>query len=737
MTKKNTSPEADRMHTPASPSVRARKRKAVRQPLPVAESDLPPPYSGSFPFINRELSWLKFNERVLHEAFSENNPLLERVRFYGIFTSNLDEFFMKRVGGLKRQVAAGIVSRKLSDQSPKEQLVSIRKAVLPLIQEQARCFQEALQPALRDEKIELLLWKELSEEERVSLAAYFSKNIFPALTPMALDPGHPFPFLSNLSTSLGVLVQHPDRPDEPLFARIKIPQFFSSWVPVSSTTTERTRLISLHELMVNNLETLFPGMIILDSMFFRVTRNADIERDEEDAEDLLEMITDELKQRRFANLVRLEHGPHPNERIMAILLDNLEISPEDIFELPMLLEYYDLKPLLELPRPTLKFASWKPVTPPALIDTESDIFSVIQSGDILVHHPYESFSASVERFIQSAVQDPDVITIKMTLYRTGKESPFVPLLIQAADAGKQVVCLVEVKAMFDEERNIYLAQELEKGGVHVVYGIVGLKTHCKTALVVRKERDSVRCYAHIGTGNYHAVTSKLYTDLGLLTCDPEITSDVVNLFHYLTGRSLFKEFRKLLVAPINMKQRFVEMIDREIAHHQSGNPSRIIAKMNSLADGDIIIKLYEASKAGVRVDLFVRGVCSLIPQHEGLSENIRVTSIIGRFLEHSRVFYFRNGAEDPLDGDFLIGSADWMTRNLQARVEAIVPLNDASLRARIWEFFEIMMNDTRQAWSMKADGSYIRVQESEGNELRGTQEALMLRAEQTGQRFTP
>lgn len=706
---------------------RRRKGETVKQPIPIPLENFSP---GEL--INRELGWLEFNRRVLAEATDERIPLLERLRFMAIFTQNLDEFFMKRVGGLKRQLAAGVLYRSPDGLTPFDQLSAIRERVLPLIHEQAKCFSERLKPLLAENNILLLDWNELTEAEQVFANEYFDRNIHPVLTPLAVDPGHPFPFLSNLSMSWGVTLRYPDG-DEKLFARVKIPTVLPQWIRLEGERKDHFRFVRLNEIIRANLPKLFSNMVILDEMLFRITRNADIERDEEDAEDLLEMIEDELRRRRFAKIVRLEHGEDPDPWVLQFLTNELELKEQDVYVLPGELDYTSLKMLSELNLPHLKYESWVPITPPVLQDEEVNIFNVIRNGDLLVHHPYESFGGSVEKFVRSAVDDKRVLAIKMTLYRTGDDSPFIPLLIRASESGKQVVCLVELKAYFDEERNILWAQALEKAGVHVVYGIVGLKTHAKTILVVRQEADGIMSYAHIGTGNYHSQTSRLYTDLGLFTCRKDITGDLVDLFHFLTGRSLKRDYQKLLVAPINMKERFLEMIEREIEHKLAGRPAQIIAKVNSLEDQVITKALYKASQAGVPIDLFVRGFCTLVPKVPGKSETIRVISIIGRFLEHSRMFYFRNGSEDPLEGRFFIGSADWMYRNLHARVEAIVPVEERSAREKCWEIFQIMLADERQSWEMRSDGTYTRREKLTEENYVGTHTRLMQLARQRAQ----
>lgn len=681
-------------------------------------------------FLNRDLGWLEFNRRVLHEAVDARTPLLERLRFLGIVTSNLDEFFMKRVGGLKRQVAAGLATKAHEGMTPKQLLAAIRQIVVPILSQQAQCFAQEILPALRGNGIYLLKWNELSDAEKAKANKYFRENVFPVLTPLAVDPGHPFPFLSNLSKSLGVVLSHPDR-DERLFARVKVPKAFPQWIAVHVEEGVLYRFVSLTELIVQNLSSLFPNMKILGVMPFRITRNADIERDEEDAEDLLEMIEEELRQRRFARIVRLEHGPKPDPWILQFLIEELDLSEDEIIEVPGELDYTDFKPVADIHVPKLKFEPWAAVIPAALADEDSNIFTAIRSNDILVHHPYESFSGSVEKFVWEAAVDPRVVAIKMTLYRTDKNSPFIQALVRAAEMGKQVVCLVELKARFDEERNIFWAQALESAGVHVVYGIVGLKTHAKMALVVRQDLDGLRSYVHIGTGNYHRGTAKLYSDFGLLTTRPDITEDVVELFHYLTGRSLKTNYKKLLVAPVSMKEKFLAMIEREIGNKKDGKPAHIIAKMNAFEEQAVGRALYKASAAGVDVDMIVRGFCVLRPRVPQLSERIRVISIIGRFLEHSRLYYFRNGAKDPLDGEFYLGSADWMYRNLNSRVEAIVPVEERALREKLWEVLQVLLNDQRQAWDMQADGSYMQRQPANEAQQIGSHAQLMKVARKT------
>ena len=695
--------------------------------IPLSEQDRAPAVRADYEeFFDRDLSWLEFNRRVLHEAIDARTPLLERVRFLGIFTSNLDEFFMKRVGTLKRRAAHGLRPKHADEMPAGMVLPRIRQQVTGMLTEQARCYAGVIRPALADQGIFLLTWSQLDEAERRWCTDYFRVNVFPVLTPLSVDPGHPFPFISNLSTSLGVVLRPPDR-DERSFARVKVPEVMPAWVRINGSgngSSGQYRFVSLLEIIRHNLEGLFPGMTIVDAMPFRITRDAEIElEDEAVAEDLRDLVEEEVRQRRFGQVVRLEHGPDPNPWMLRLLMGELKFSPQDVYELSGELDYKHLSVIADLDFPKLRFEPWVPRVPPALADEDSDIFSVIRAGDVLVHHPYESFNASVQRLVEAAAADPNVLAIKMTVYRTGDDSPFIRTLIRAAEAGKQVVCLVELKARFDEERNILVAEALEQAGVHVVYGLVGLKTHTKTTLVVRREPDGLRCYAHIGSGNYHVQTARLYTDLGLLTCNRQIGEDLVELFHYLTGRSVQRDARKLILAPARMRDRFLAMIQREVEHRQAGRPAHIIAKMNSLEDHKIIRALYAASQAGVPIDLVVRGFCRLRPGVPGMSQNIRVISVVGRFLEHARIFFFRNGASDEVDGEFYIGSADWMYRNLLHRVEAVVPIDDRGHRQRLWEILQVNLADRRSAWDLLPDGTYVQRQPRPGD--KGTQDLLM------------
>ena len=652
-------------------------------------------------FLNRDIQWLEFNRRVLAQAYDPRNPLLERVRFLAIFGSNLDEFFMKRVGGLRRQIDAGVGSPPWEPLTPAEQMILIREKVREQTALATRVFRDELVPELRKEAIELLDWSALSSAERTEVEAWYRRNIFPILTPLAVDPGHRFPFISNMSVSLGVLLRRPGE-SEALFARVKVPEIGGRLYRFGATK----RFISLQQIIAHNLDDLFPGMEIVEVLPFRVTRNAETERDNEDAEDLLEQIQQQLRERRFARVVRLEVGTRPNDRIMRFLEDELGLADDDLYETDGMLDWGTLNEIADIDIPEQRWPKWTPVAPHGLEDENADIFGLIRQGDVLVHHPYESFDHSVERFIEQAAADPKVLAIKQALYRTSGDSPFIPSLIRAAESGKQVAVLVELRARFDEARNIVWARKLEDAGVHVAYGVVGYKTHTKVALVVRQEPGGIRSYAHIGTGNYNSKTARLYEDIGLFTCDAAITEDLVELFNYMTGRSRKTEYQKLLVAPVAMKRRFIELIEREAAIAQSGGPGRVIVKMNQLEDRSVTDALYAASRAGVSIDLVVRGFCCIRPGVKGLSENIRVTSTIGRFLEHSRIFWFGNGQADPLDGDFYIGSADWMYRNLNTRVECAAPIQARAHRARLWEILRLHLTDRRQRWLMAADGTY-------------------------------
>ena len=655
-------------------------------------------------FFNRDLSWLEFNRRVLAQAGDDSFPLLERVKFLAIFASNLDEFFMKRVGLLKRYILSGVETPAPDGRRPSQTLAELRDMVKELQTEQARIWFDLTLPQLADAGIHILSYDQLDDAQRADADKWFRDNVFPILTPLAVDPGHKFPFISNLSENLGVLVGPPDSPEH-LFARIKVPDVLPRFIDIEQDG-DTIRLLPLDQLIRNNLDDLFPGMVIRDVMPFRLTRNASIQSRDDESDNLYETVETELQLRRFAEAVRIEVPDAPCTEILSFVRDELALAEEDVYARPGPLEYQDLSEIASLKRPDLKLSHYKPIVPTILADEEADIFSLIRERDILLHHPYESFKASVERFIAAAARDPDVLAIKQTIYRTSRDSPFVASLIRAAEDGKQVACLVELRARFDEQKNLRFARQLEKHGVHVAYGVVGLKTHCKCSLVVRRESQGLRCYAHLGTGNYNPTTAQLYTDHGLLTCNPRITQDVVSLFNLLTGRSAQTDYNELIVAPAAMRNRFNELIDTEIANAKAGKSSRIFAKFNSLEDIKITERLYEASQAGVPIDLVVRGFCCLRPGVPGLSENIRVWSIVGRFLEHSRLFHFAQGHQDPIDGLWLLSSGDWMYRNLNARVEAACPVHDRAAKERLCALRDILLRDQKRAWDLQPDGSY-------------------------------
>ncbi len=657
-------------------------------------------------YLNREFSWLEFNDRVLFEAGDKQNPLLERIRFLSIFTSNQDEFVMKRVGGLREQISAGYSSLSIDGLTPQKQLDSIREKLKSNTKKQNEIF-NSLIPELSEQGIEILSWAKLSAEEKRIANNYFKSDVFPVLTPLSVDPGHPFPFISNLSLSLGVKLKNPNKEDSISFSRVKIPDVLSPLMKLPAKGKITDRFVMLGEIIENNLSLLFPGMEILNVMIFRVTRNADLAHDDEDAEDLLEVVEESLRERRFADCIRLEYKKI-DKWMVKFLKRELDLNDDDIYEVDNLIDFTRLKPLLELDRPELKYKTWVSVTPePLLNEPDYQIFNKIKENDILVHHPYESFALSVEKFITSAAVDPNVLAIKMTLYRTEARSPIVRALMRAANNGKQVVCLIELKARFDEQRNIYWAQKLEEAGVHVVYGILGLKTHTKISMVVRKEKkNQISTYAHIGTGNYNSQTANIYTDLSLLTSNKEICSEIIEVFNYITGKSLKTDYKKLLVAPLNMKSTFLTMIKKEIKNKKEGKPAYIYAKMNQLEDLTIIDALYEASQAGVKVDLVVRGFCCLKPGIKGLSDNISVKSIVGRFLEHSRTYFFASGFENKEQGSLYIGSADWMHRNLHNRVEVIVPILNEVAKKKCLHFIELTLADKSLSWELKNDGRY-------------------------------
>jgi polyphosphate kinase len=661
-------------------------------------------------FFNRELSLLEFHARVLEEALDVKNPLLERLKFLGIFSSNLDEFFMIRVSGLKEEL--GHVTAPSPDGlTPEQQLERVREKILPLVAQQSKYLRDDVIPGLRQAGIELAQYDALSNYEKHSVNEYFTEKVFPILTPLAVDPSHPFPYISPLSLNIGLLVTAPDgkarafgnKHFEPRFVRIKVPSLVPRLVPVGFSNS---KFVLLEDLIEANIESLFPGMDTGSCYRFRVTRDADIEIREEEAQDLLNQIQAELRQRRFGTPVRLEVSANMPEELVQYLTESLALQDTDVYKVDGPLAIQELMSLYDLDRPDLKDVPFKPSVPEWCSDPKK-IFEAISESDRLVHHPYDSYDC-VTRFINQAVVDEDVLAIKICLYRTGPESPIPPALIRASERGKQVTALIELKARFDEEHNIEWARKLDEAGVHVVYGIVGLKTHGKLTLVVRRENGELKRYVHIASGNYNPTTSCTYTDLGLFTADDAIGRDATELFNYLTGFSQQKNYRKLYVAPVNLREKLNELFDREIAHKRAGRPARIIAKFNRLADQQVIEKLYEVSRAGIKVDLVVRGICMLRPGVPGLSENIRVRSIVGRFLEHSRVFYFSNGGDE----EFYIGSADWMARNLKNRIEVVTPLENPSAKEYLKDvLLKAYLNDNVRARELQSDGSYRPVPE--------------------------
>jgi polyphosphate kinase len=685
---------------------------------------MPDPGSSPSLYLNRELSWLAFDARVLHEATDPRVPLLERVKFLAIFSSNLDEYFQVRVGGLRRQAASGVAHGSPDGLTPAEQLAVIRDRVARLLDEQRRCLGVLLEE-LAPHGVRIVGMSELTAAERRAIDEQFESQIFPVLTPLAVDPGHPFPYVSNLSLSLAVEVRDPMLGTEH-FARVKVPKRLTRWMPVPGRSHE---FVPLEHVIGENLEALFPGMEILGWYAFRVTRYSDLEfTNLEEDEDMLATIEEQVFERRFGEVIRLELQDDMPLHLRTLLLEELRdadlpamtsLSEGDIEESGHLLDLSDLMELAELDIPELRDQPFTSTVPVELRDPQRSIFDVIRERDVLVHHPFDSFSATVERFLQSAATDEHVLAIKLTLYRTSGDTAIVRALTEAAERGKQVAVLIELKARGDEANNITWARTLEDYGVHVAFGSAVLKTHTKTAMVVRREPDGIRRYVHIGTGNYNSRTARLYTDVALFTCSPSIGADVSDLFNSLTGISRQRLYRKLIVAPANMKERFLELIDRERAHALAGRRARIVGKMNALVDSDVIDALYRASQAGVEIDLIVRGICCLRPGLPEVSDHIRVTSIIGRFLEHSRIWHFHNGGDD----EFYIGSADWMPRNFLRRVEAVAPVEAPQLQERLRSVLETCLEDNRQAWDLHADGEWV--QRKPHGEVRSTHVRLL------------
>ncbi len=676
-------------------------------------------------YFNRESSWLEFNRRVLALAGDPTVPLLERIKFCAIFSSNLDEFFQVRVAGLKDQIAAGLDARGLDGRRPAEQLDRIAEVVGDLASHQCDVFAEELVPALARAGIELVGWKDLSAEERAEMQEVYDERIFPVLTPLSVDPSHPFPYISNLSLNLAATVRNPDN-GERRFARVKVPPLLPRFLPVGRSDSATgptvavgstaTRLLPLEQLIDAQLDSLFPGMRVEAAHVFRVTRNADLTLVDEEADDLLAAVEMELRRRRFGRAVRLEVTREMPADVRALLVEELELEPGDVTVVDGLLDLSALWSLHAVERPDLKDEVWGPRTQARLTapEGEPDMFAVLRAGDLLVHHPYDSFATSVERFVRQAAQDPNVLTIKLTLYRTSGDSPVVRALIDAVERGKQVAVVVELKARFDEQANIAWARQLEEAGVHVVYGLVGLKTHTKVVLIVRNEGDKLRRYAHVASGNYNSSTARLYEDLGLFSADPILGADLTKLFNALTGYARPAEYARIIVAPEGMRSRILELIAREHQGGPDGRPGAITMKMNSLVDPAVIDALYAASAAGVSIDLIVRGICCLRPGVPGLSEHIRVRSIVGRFLEHSRIYRFAN-ADGPGRPAHFIGSADMMQRNLDHRVEALVPVPDPALAAEIDRIIAVQLDDNALAWTLDQHGTWSRAEPADGD----------------------
>ncbi|WP_100497756.1 RNA degradosome polyphosphate kinase [Geodermatophilus chilensis] len=655
-------------------------------------------------YINRELSWLDFNTRVLELAEDDSLPLLERVKFLAIFAGNLDEFYMVRIAGLKRRQSTGLTVRSPDGLTIREQLARVTERTRDLVHRHADVFTKDITPRLEEAGIRIVRWPDLGDAEVKRLREYFRDQVFPVLTPLAVDPAHPFPYISGLSLNLAVQVRDPDT-GAPRFARLKVPNNVPRFVRVGAADSEAT-FLPLEDLIAAHLPALFPGLDVIDHHLFRVTRNADLEVEEDRDEDLLQALERELARRRFGPAVRLEVAEPMDPQILGVLISELEVDKSDVVHVPGLLDLAALWELYALDRPELKDEPFVPATHPRLSEGETpkSVFATLREGDVLVHHPYHSFATSVQRFIEQAAADPNVLAIKQTLYRTSGDSPIVNALIDAAEAGKQVVVLVEIKARFDEEANISWARSLERAGCHVVYGLVGLKTHCKTALVVRRENGVIRRYCHIGTGNYNPKTARLYEDLGILTADPRVGADLTDLFNTLTGYSRQTTYRRLMVAPHGVRPGLVEKIRREARHAREGRPAGIRIKVNSLVDEEMIDALYEASSAGVPVELLIRGICSLRPGVPGLSENVRVRSIVGRFLEHSRTMWFAGGGE----GEWWIGSADLMHRNLDRRVEVLLRVCDDTAERQLQHTFDAAMAEGVRCWELSSDGAWTR-----------------------------
>ncbi len=698
----------------------------VMDELGTAKSSLSWPDGQEMPelppdrFLDRERSWLAFNERVLELAEDPTTPLLERANFLAIFAGNLDEFFMVRVAGLKRRIATGVATRSASGLKPREVLELIWNRSRELMARHAACFQNDVAPELAAQGIDLIRWHELTEKEQSRLFTLFRQQIFPVLTPLAVDPAHPFPYISGLSLNLAVVVRNPVSGHQH-FARVKVPPLLARFLEAGPQ-----RYVPLEDVIAAHLEELFPGMEVLAHHMFRVTRNEDLEVEEDDAENLLQALEKELMRRRFGPPVRLEVEESIDPYVLDLLVRELKVSDAEVYPLPGPLDLTGLYGVASLDRPELKYPKFIAGTHRDLAEVESasapDVFAAMRERDVLLHHPYDSFSTSVQSFLEQAAADPDVLAIKQTLYRTSGDSPIVDALIDAAESGKQVLVLVEIKARFDEQANIKWARKLEESGCHVVYGLVGLKTHCKLSLVVRQEGETLRRYSHVGTGNYHPKTARLYEDLGLLTADPQVGADLSDLFNRLSGYSRRESYRRLLVAPRSLRDGLISRIHQEITHHRAGRPAFVRLKVNSIVDEVLIDALYRAAQAGVPVDIWVRGICAVRPGVAGLSERIRVRSVLGRFLEHSRVFVFGNGGEPEV----WLGSADMMHRNLDRRIEALVRVVDPGHRASLNRLLETGVSDETSSWHLGPDGDWTRHgTDADGRPLRNIQEMLI------------
>jgi polyphosphate kinase len=723
---------------PTADHLKAETAYALPFSVPTAVAAQPVPEGAGLDhpalYLNKELGAIDLIWRVFSMALDERLPLLERVRFTAITAGIVDELVQKRVGGLKRQQAAGVRSLSADGRTPTQQLKLVDSALRTLHRTLTTAWEETLKPALREKaNVVLCEYDQLDPRQRETMHAYFQEHIYPILTPLAVDPGRPFPLISNMSLSLAIALRHPGQ-QKLRYARLKVPSGLKRWLPLETEAKDdRLHYLPVEQLIAHHLDDLFSGMEIIAVHPFRVTRNADLRRDEEEAEDLLAMISEELRQRRFAPVVRLEVARDMPRNVLQFLMEGLGLGQEDVYEVDGLLDLTGCSELADLDRPDLLFEPWEPVVPaPLCCDPENqsaqDIFDLIRQGDILVHHPYDSFAATVQRLIEEAAADEHVLAIKQTIYRTSHESPIVQALIRAAEKGKQVAVLVEVKARFDEANNIERGQMMEDAGVHVAYGLVGLKTHAKATLIVRKEGDMLRTYCHVGTGNYHPRTATLYADLSLLTCAPELGRDLVNLFHHLTGYAPDQPYALVLVAPRDMQDAFTRLIEREIAHQAQHGNGHIIAKMNALDDTGMIRELYRASQAGVQIDLIVRAHCCLRPGLQMYSENIRVISILGRFLEHDRVFYFHNNGQP---GTY-IGSADWRTRNLRDRVELVAPIKDPTLQQELIQTLHQALEDNCQAWDMGTYGRYRQRRPKEREAERRYQQILMEQALKRG-----